>query len=269
MPQAPETTEESAPRGGPRPRRRPARAGPGAVDRRRADLHRAGVAGARVAGAGRGGPEARQGSGAARGLVGALRGSGPLRPRPGPALSRGSAAAVLPRRRVGARSHGQPRHRLAAPPLDGRAGDPAPPPHPERAWLTVTPDPGVVEVNLPPCARPGDVSRALGGDLPRRRGRRAVRRALPLQRRGDRLGRRRADHPGRSVAGGEPVLRPPLAPARQCSATCNRHPSLSYAFAGECVGSASQGPRPDEGVRERFEELAVSLDRLESRGTDR
>ena len=32
------------------------------------------------------------------------------------------------------------------------------------------------------------------------------------------------------------------------------------------MGSASQGPRPDEGVRERFEELAVSLDRLESRG---
>jgi hypothetical protein len=44
------------------------------------------------------------------------------------------------------------------------------------------------------------------------------------------------------------------------------HPSLSYAFAGECVSSASQGPRPDEGVRERFEELEVSLDRLESRG---
>jgi uncharacterized protein (DUF2126 family) len=46
----------------------------------------------------------------------------------------------------------------------------------------------------------------------------------------------------------------------------SHHPSLSYAFAGDCVGSASQGPRPDEGVRERWEELQVAVDRLEARG---
>lgn len=43
----------------------------------------------------------------------------------------------------------------------------------------------------------------------------------------------------------------------------NNHPSLSYWFASECVGSASQGPRPDEGARERFDELAVTLAWLE------
>ena len=37
----------------------------------------------------------------------------------------------------------------------------------------------------------------------------------------------------------------------------NNHPSLSYWFASECVGSASQGPRPDEGARERWDELGV------------
>src|SRR5262249_60893469 len=42
----------------------------------------------------------------------------------------------------------------------------------------------------------------------------------------------------------------------------DRHPSLSYWFSTDCVGSASQAPRADEGVRERFEELAVALDRL-------
>jgi uncharacterized protein (DUF2126 family) len=42
------------------------------------------------------------------------------------------------------------------------------------------------------------------------------------------------------------------------------HPALSYAFAPDCVGSAGQGPRPDEGVRERYEELEVALDRLEA-----
>ena len=39
----------------------------------------------------------------------------------------------------------------------------------------------------------------------------------------------------------------------------NNHPSLSYWFASECVGSASQGPRPDEGARERWDELAITL----------
>ena len=47
----------------------------------------------------------------------------------------------------------------------------------------------------------------------------------------------------------------------------NHHPALSYAFAPECVGSAGQGPRPDEGVRERFDELGVALDRLAQRGS--
>ncbi|CAN5920368.1 hypothetical protein BH11MYX3_BH11MYX3_21240 [soil metagenome] len=49
----------------------------------------------------------------------------------------------------------------------------------------------------------------------------------------------------------------------------NNHPSLSYWFANECVGSASQGPRPDEGVRERWDELEVTLawlERLADRG---
>ena len=45
----------------------------------------------------------------------------------------------------------------------------------------------------------------------------------------------------------------------------NNHPALSYWFASECVGSASQGPRPDEGVRERYDELELALERLEAR----
>ena len=44
----------------------------------------------------------------------------------------------------------------------------------------------------------------------------------------------------------------------------HNHPSLSYWFAGECVGAASHGPRPDEGARERYDELAVTLAWLEA-----
>ena len=43
----------------------------------------------------------------------------------------------------------------------------------------------------------------------------------------------------------------------------NNHPSLSYWFASECTGSASQGPRPDEGTREHRDELGLALDWLE------
>ena len=62
-----------------------------------------------------------------------------------------------------------------------------------------------------------------------------------------------------------PFFRHPGLLPRLVRYLCN-HPALSYAFAGDCVGSASQGPRPDEGARERFEELQVAVDRLEARG---
>ncbi len=39
----------------------------------------------------------------------------------------------------------------------------------------------------------------------------------------------------------------------------NRHPSLSYLFAVDAVGSSSQSPRADEGVRESLDELTTSL----------
>ena len=43
----------------------------------------------------------------------------------------------------------------------------------------------------------------------------------------------------------------------------NNHPSLSYWFAGEHVGATSRGPRPDEGPRELWDELGVTLGWLE------
>ena len=43
----------------------------------------------------------------------------------------------------------------------------------------------------------------------------------------------------------------------------NNHPALSYWFAGEHVGAGSRGPRPDEGPRELWDELGVTLGWLE------
>lgn len=43
----------------------------------------------------------------------------------------------------------------------------------------------------------------------------------------------------------------------------NAHPVLSYWFAVPSIGSSSQSPRTDEGLRESFPELAVALEQLE------
>lgn len=129
-------------------------------------------------------------------------------------------------------------------------------------WLSVTPDPGVVEVNMAPSATTRDFyaharriwSAAHTAGL------------TPVRFRfnGD---------IGDSGGGGQLTLggsRPDTSPFVRYPHVLpalirylNNHPTLSYWFASECVGSASQGPRPDEGTRERWDELAVTLGWLE------
>lgn len=129
-------------------------------------------------------------------------------------------------------------------------------------WLTVTPDPGVVEVNTAPCATIADFAAQVH---------RIYRAALaaelsPVRHRfnGD-----VADSGGGgqiTIGGSRPETSPFLRYPHVLPAFIrylNNHPSLSYWFANECVGSASQGPRPDEGVRERYDELGLSLSYLE------
>jgi len=129
-------------------------------------------------------------------------------------------------------------------------------------WLTVTPDPGVVEVNMAPCSSVRSfahqahrvwASAATAGLA-----------ACRYRFNGD-----FADAGGGgqlSLGGARPghspfVRYPHVLPA--LIRYVNNHPSLSYWFANECVGSASQGPRPDEGARERWDELGVTLGWLE------
>lgn len=130
-------------------------------------------------------------------------------------------------------------------------------------WLSVTPDPGVVEVNMAPCA-----SVTAFVDQARRIWTAARSAGLsPVRARynGDLV-----DSGGGgqlSLGGSRPetspfVRYPHVLPA--LLRYLNNHPSLSYWFANECVGSASQGPRPDEGVRERWDELELALRWLEA-----
>nr|MBA3538750.1 transglutaminase family protein [Deltaproteobacteria bacterium] len=144
--------------------------------------------------------------------------------------------------------------------------DAAPVPPPDDLdrdrWLTVTPDPGVVEINMAPSRTAVDFAEQaqLVWTAASTSGLSATRYRFN----GD-----LADSGGGgqiTLGGSRPhtspfVRYPHVLPA--LVRYLNNHPSLSYWFASECVGSASQGPRPDEGTREHHDELAVTLAYLE------
>ncbi len=128
------------------------------------------------------------------------------------------------------------------------------PPDEEDLWakLSLTPDPGVLEVNLPPC----DSAAEYGEWLKR------------LESAAARCGLRSFKQPAPDVqtgtGGGNHLLfgGPTLDrnaffkhPAWITSILryWQHHPSLSYLFTGHYVGSSSQAPRPDESARELYD----------------
>jgi uncharacterized protein (DUF2126 family) len=129
------------------------------------------------------------------------------------------------------------------------------------AWTTLTPDPAVLEINAAPAV---DAQEFL-----------AMSGVLYDTAAGEGLWPFRLQyHGGLSDSGGggqftlggptpetspfflEPQLLPRLI------RYLNQHPILSYWFAPAYLGSHSQSPRPDENVRESFNELAVALSQL-------
>jgi len=126
------------------------------------------------------------------------------------------------------------------------------------AWTTLTPDPAVIEANLAPTP---DLSTFL------HQNRRCFAAATTVG-----LAPYRLHYNGQitdSGGGGQITLGGPspehspflsyphLLPA--LVGYFNRHPSLSYYFAGDSVGNSSQAPRPDERASDIFEELTLTL----------
>ncbi len=129
------------------------------------------------------------------------------------------------------------------------------------AWTTVTPDPGVLEINMAPCAsmleflttqRKLHAAAAFVGLS-----------AFQLLFNGevvDSGGGQHLTFGGPSPEASPFLLRPHLLPRL---VTClNHHPSLSYWFAVRAVGSCGQQPRPDEVSPESLDGLSVAVDRL-------
>ncbi len=136
---------------------------------------------------------------------------------------------------------------------------------PRLGQLQITPDPGVIEVNLPPAANWDAWSRQLQ-DLY------AEAATVGLSAEKYLLGGQVVGSGGGChwVLGGptpaeSPFLkRPDL--LRSWVAFVNHHPSLSYLFAGLFVGATSQAPRPDEALPQSLHDLELAFSEADRLG---
>jgi uncharacterized protein (DUF2126 family)/transglutaminase-like putative cysteine protease len=137
----------------------------------------------------------------------------------------------------------------------------APAADPRLRSFSVTPDPGVLEINLPPTSNWDDLEQ--------------VNTVLDEEARSNRLTAEKFAYDGRHqatgggshiVVGGATVLDSPFLRKpdllRSMVAFWQNHPSLSYLFSGMYVGPTSQYPRVDEARMDALYELEVAFNNL-------
>lgn len=135
-----------------------------------------------------------------------------------------------------------------------------PPPGPELVRIGVTPDPGVVEVNLPPTEGTRDHVQLVEGVYAA-----ALRAGLTAEKYLH-DGRMAGSGGGHHLTLGGPtpaespfLLRPDL--LASLITFLQHHPSMSYLFTGLFIGPTCQAPRADEARHDALHELEIALAR--------
>ncbi len=140
-----------------------------------------------------------------------------------------------------------------------------PPDDPRLGNFKVTPDPGVIEVNVPFVRSFPELIAQTELLYEEARAEHLVAEKFELD--GAHIGSGGGNHfvMGAATAADSPFLRRPDLLASLVSFWHN-HPSLSYLFSGRFIGPTSQAPRTDEGRDDSVHELALAISRLPPRG---